>query len=137
MGKWATPRAAAPRLSHVEHNKPVAQTHPALKIGPYAIDPPVVLAPMAGITNIAYRQVCREFGSPTALYVCEMITARAVVERDAETLQMIKFGKDEYPRSLQLYSANPKIMSEAVKYLVGEGLVDHLDQNHGCPTSTH
>jgi tRNA-dihydrouridine synthase len=110
---------------------------PPVAIGPYQVDPPVVLAPMAGITNVAYRQVCREFGSPTALYVCEMITARAVVERDAKTLQMIQFGKDEYPRSLQLYSANPKIMSEAVKYLVGEGLVDHLDQNHGCPKSTH
>jgi nifR3 family TIM-barrel protein len=111
----------------------VASRVPALKIGPYPVDPPVVLAPMAGITNVAYRQVCREFGSPTALYVCEMITARAVVERDAKTLQMITFAPNENPRSLQLYSTDPGIMSEAVKYLAGEGLVDHLDQNYGCP----
>jgi nifR3 family TIM-barrel protein len=111
----------------------VASRTPALKIGPYPVDPPVVLAPMAGITNVAYRQVCREFGSPTALYVCEMITARAVVERDAKTLQMITFAPSENPRSLQLYSTDPSIMSEAVKYLAGEGLVDHLDQNYGCP----
>jgi tRNA-dihydrouridine synthase len=115
----------------------VASATPPLKIGPIAVDPPVVLAPMAGITNVAYRQVCREFGSPTALYVCEMITARAVVERDVKTMEMIQFGKDEYPRSLQLYSVDPKMMSEAVKFLVGENLVDHLDGNFGCPKSTH
>jgi nifR3 family TIM-barrel protein len=111
----------------------VASGIPALKIGPYAVDPPVVLAPMAGITNVAYRQVCREFGSATSLYVCEMITARAVVERDAKTMEMIKFGDGEHPRSLQLYSADPRNMSEAVKFLAGEGLVDHLDGNYGCP----
>ena len=110
----------------------MTRTQP-VTIGPYQIDPPVVLAPMAGITNVAYRQVCREFGSPTALYVCEMITARAVVERDPKTMEMIKFGEDEHPRSLQLYSVDPTMMSEAVKFLVGEGLVDHLDQNYGCP----
>lgn len=115
----------------------MASRTPALKIGPYSVDPPVVLVPMAGITNMAYRQVCREYGSATSLYVCEMITARAVVERDAETLEMIKFGKDEYPRSLQLYSVDPKTMSEAVKFLAGEHLVDHLDGNYGCPKSTH
>jgi nifR3 family TIM-barrel protein len=104
-----------------------------LTIGPYQVDPPVVLAPMAGITNVAYRQVCREFGSPTSLYVCEMITARAVVERDPTTMHMIKFSENEHPRSLQLYSVDPATMSEAVKLLAGENLVDHIDQNFGCP----
>src|SRR5262245_25720678 len=88
---------------------------------------------MAGITNMAFRQLCREYGSPTSLYVCEMITARAVVERDPKTMRMIQFAPGESPRSLQLYSVDPKAMSEAVKYLVGENLVDHLDQNFGCP----
>src|SRR5438309_4474392 len=99
----------------------------ALKIGPYEVDPPVVLAPMAGVTNVAFRQLCREFGSPTSLYVCEMVTGRAIVERDPKTMQMITFGTNEYPRSLQLYSVDPKTMAEAVKFLVGENLVDHLD----------
>jgi nifR3 family TIM-barrel protein len=97
------------------------------------VDPAVVLAPMAGITNVAFRQVCREFGSPASLYVCEMITARAVVERDDKTLRMITFGEHEYPRSLQLYGVDPVTMGEAVAIIAGEGLADHIDTNYGCP----
>lgn len=73
---------------------------PPVTIGPYQVDPPVVLAPMAGITNVAFRQLCREYGA--GLYVCEMITARAVVERDPKTRRMMTFGADESPRSMQL-----------------------------------
>lgn len=104
-----------------------------LRIGPFAVDPPVVLAPMAGITNVAFRTLCRTFGSPTSLYVCEMITARAVVERDPKTMQMITFGPDEHPRSLQLYGVDPVTMRKATEIIVGEGLADHLDTNWGCP----
>ncbi|WP_372452212.1 tRNA dihydrouridine synthase DusB [Saccharothrix obliqua] len=111
----------------------VAIPTPPLKIGPYAVDPPVVLAPMAGITNVAFRQLCREFGSPTSLYVCEMITARAIVERDAKTMEMITFGEDEHPRSLQLYGVDPVSMREAAKIVVGENRADHIDMNFGCP----
>ncbi|HEY8373251.1 MAG TPA: tRNA dihydrouridine synthase DusB [Pseudonocardiaceae bacterium] len=110
---------------------PVART--ALRIGPYQVDPAVVLAPMAGITNVAFRTLCREFGSPTSLYVCEMITARAVVERDPKTMRMIAFGPDEKPRSMQLYGVDPVTMAEAVRIVVGEGLADHIDMNFGCP----
>ncbi|KOX34999.1 tRNA-dihydrouridine synthase [Saccharothrix sp. NRRL B-16348] len=104
-----------------------------LKIGRYLVDPAVVLAPMAGITNVAFRQLCREFGSPTSLYVCEMITARAIVERDAKTMQMITFGAGESPRSMQLYGVDPKSMSEAAKIIVDEDRADHIDMNFGCP----
>ncbi|PXY32683.1 tRNA dihydrouridine synthase DusB [Prauserella muralis] len=106
---------------------------PALKIGPYEVDPPVVLAPMAGITNIAFRRLCREYGA--GLYVCEMITARAVVERHPGTMHMMAFDTGEYPRSMQLYGVDPKTMREAVKIIVGEGLADHIDQNYGCPVA--
>jgi nifR3 family TIM-barrel protein len=106
---------------------------PALKIGPYQVDPPVVLAPMAGITNVAFRRLCREYGA--GLYVCEMITARAVVERHPGTLHMMTFDKGEYPRSMQLYGVDPKTMSEAVKIIVGDGLADHVDTNWGCPVA--
>jgi nifR3 family TIM-barrel protein len=108
---------------------------PSLKIGPYEVDPAVVLAPMAGITNVAFRQLCREFGSPTSLYVCEMITARAVVERDPKTMHMITFGEGENPRSMQLYGVDPVTMSEATKIITGEGLADHIDMNFGCPVA--
>ena len=102
-----------------------------LKIGPYAVDPPVVLAPMAGITNVAFRQLCRQYGA--GLYVCEMITARALVERDAMTMHMITFDEGENPRSMQLYGVDPKNVGEATKMIVDENLADHMDMNFGCP----
>ncbi|WP_067531066.1 tRNA dihydrouridine synthase DusB [Nocardia crassostreae] len=105
----------------------------ALRIGPYPVDPPVVLAPMAGITNVAFRTLCREFGSATSIYVCEMITARAIVERNEKTLHMMAFGPDESPRSMQLYGVDPKTLGEAVRIVVGEGWADHIDLNLGCP----
>nr|WP_246843116.1 tRNA dihydrouridine synthase DusB [Allokutzneria sp. NRRL B-24872] len=111
----------------------VASAAPSLKIGQYPVDPAVVLAPMAGITNVAFRQLCREFGSPTSLYVCEMITARAIVERDAKTMRMIAFGEGEHPRSMQLYGVDPVNVAEATRIVVGEGLADHVDMNFGCP----
>lgn len=106
-------------------------TKPALRIGPYAVDPPVVLAPMAGITNLAFRRLCREFGA--GLYVCEMITSRALVERHPKTMRMIAFEPGEHPRSLQLYGVDPKIMFDAVRMIAEEDLADHVDMNFGCP----
>ncbi|ASU80431.1 tRNA dihydrouridine synthase DusB [Actinopolyspora erythraea] len=106
-----------------------------LRIGPYSVDPPVVLAPMAGITNLAFRKLCREYGSRDSLYVCEMITARAVVERNAKTLRMMSFDEGEHPRSMQLYGVDPATMAEAVKIVVGEGWADHIDTNWGCPVA--
>ncbi|MBU3061227.1 tRNA dihydrouridine synthase DusB [Nocardia sp. NEAU-G5] len=111
----------------------VIEARPGLRIGPYPVDPAVVLAPMAGITNVAFRTLCREFGSSTAIYVCEMITARAVVERNEKTLHMMAFGPDESPRSMQLYGVDPKTLGEAVRIVVGEGWADHIDMNLGCP----
>ncbi|WP_016697503.1 MULTISPECIES: tRNA dihydrouridine synthase DusB [Actinoalloteichus] len=108
-----------------------ALTKPALRIGPHAVDPPVVLAPMAGITNIAFRQLCRGYGA--GLYVCEMITSRALVERHPGTLHMIRFDEDERPRSMQLYGVDPVTMGRAVRMIVDEDLADHVDMNFGCP----
>jgi nifR3 family TIM-barrel protein len=100
-------------------------------IGPLSIWPPVVLAPMAGVTNPPFRTLCRRFGA--GLYVSEMITARALVEGNRKTLLMASFGPEETTRSLQLYGVDPHYVGEAVKLLVGEGRVDHLDMNFGCP----
>ncbi len=106
-------------------------TRSALRIGPYEVDPPVVLAPMAGITNVAFRRLCREYGA--GLYVCEMITSRALVERHPKTLEMVAFDADESPRSMQLYGVDPATMRDAVKMIVDENLADHIDMNFGCP----
>ena len=102
-----------------------------LKIGPYAVWPPVVLAPMAGITDSPFRRLCRDYGG--GLFVSEMITTRALVERDPETMRMIEFGPGETPRSLQLYGVDAHYVGEAVTMLVAEGRVDHVDLNFGCP----
>jgi nifR3 family TIM-barrel protein len=100
-------------------------------LGPILADPPVVLAPMAGITNAPFRRLCRRFGA--GLYVSEMITARALVERNAKTMRLAGFDPDESPRSLQLYGVDPHYVGEATKMLVGENRVDHIDMNFGCP----
>jgi nifR3 family TIM-barrel protein len=103
----------------------------ALATGDHLIDPPVVLAPMAGITNAPFRMLCREQGA--GLFVSEMVTARALIERRPETLRMIEPGKGEWPRSVQLYSVDPHTMRAAVTMLGKENLVDHIDMNFGCP----
>jgi nifR3 family TIM-barrel protein len=104
---------------------------PALEIGPLRLDAPVVLAPMAGITNTAFRRLCREYGA--GLYVSEMITSRALVERTPESMRLIKHHESETTRSIQLYGVDPKTMAEAVTMLVAEDRADHIDLNFGCP----
>ena len=95
------------------------------------LDAPVVLAPMAGITNAAFRTLCREQGA--GLFVSEMVTARALIERREETFRLIKPGVGETPRSVQLYAVDPIVLGKAVDLLGNENLVDHIDLNFGCP----
>ena len=102
-----------------------------LSIGPIPLGVPVVLAPMAGITNTAFRRLCREYGA--GLYVSEMITSRALVERTANTMRLITHHESETPRSIQLYGVDPKTIGEAVTMLVAEDRADHIDLNFGCP----
>ncbi len=120
-----------------------------LTIGPHTMRTPVVLAPMAGITNAPFRTLCREFaegggwgagGYPggqaagdKALFVSEMITTRALVERNEKTMQLIRFGADERPRSIQLYGVDPVTVGKAVRMIAEEDLADHIDLNFGCP----
>jgi nifR3 family TIM-barrel protein len=104
---------------------------PALRIGPLDLDVPVVLAPMAGITNTAFRRLCREFGA--GLYVSEMITSRALVERTPESMRLINHHESESTRSIQLYGVDPRTVSDAVTMLVAEDRADHIDLNFGCP----
>jgi nifR3 family TIM-barrel protein len=108
-----------------------ATQKPALTYGNIAIDVPVVLAPMAGITNTAYRRLCQEFGG--GLYVSEMVTSRALVERTEESMRLIGHHESEKVRSVQLYGVDPKTISDAVTMLVAEDRADHIDLNFGCP----
>ncbi|MGO9185735.1 tRNA dihydrouridine synthase DusB [Mycobacterium sp.] len=109
-----------------------------MRIGPITPASPVVLAPMAGVTNVAFRTLCRELeqskvGTVSGLYVCEMVTARALVERHPVTMHMTTFAPDESPRSLQLYSVDPATTYAAARMIADENLADHIDMNFGCP----
>ena len=104
---------------------------PPLKLGPLTVDTPVILAPMAGITNSAFRRLCREYGG--GLYVAEMVTSRALVERTPESLRIISHDDDEKVRSVQLYGVDPVTVGQAVRMLVEEDRADHIDLNFGCP----
>jgi nifR3 family TIM-barrel protein len=116
---------------------------PPLRIGRHVIESPVVLAPMAGITNRAFRRLCREYGQEgtapggasgaTSLYVSEMITSRALVERTPESMRLIEHDPEENPRSIQLYSVDPATARAAARMLVTEDRADHIDLNFGCP----
>lgn len=124
--------------------------YPALQVGPFQVWPPVVLAPMAGITNSSFRTLCREAGAAQVqqapplqapdleqvdggLYVCEMITTRALVARDRKTMEMIRFAPSEQPRSVQLYGVDPVVVGQAVRIVREDDLADHIDLNFGCP----
>ncbi|WP_255951402.1 tRNA dihydrouridine synthase DusB [Streptomyces odontomachi] len=121
-------------------------------IGPHTVWPPVVLAPMAGITNAPFRTLCREFangGGPggaapagpqgaadgvhKGLFVSEMITTRALVERNDKTMRLIHFDATERPRSIQLYGVDPDTVGKAIRMIAEEDLADHIDLNFGCP----
>lgn len=108
-----------------------------LHLGALTVWPPVVLAPMAGVTNVAFRALCRRYGG--GLYVSEMVGARGLLEGDARSQLKAAFGPDEHPRSIQLYATDPVDAAEAVRVLVagdpaaGRDPVDHLDLNFGCP----
>ena len=119
--------------SEINRDVPVARPgeFAPLKLGALLVDPPVVLAPMAGVTNAPFRSLCRRHGA--GLYVSEMITARALVEGNPKTIRLSGFGPDETTRSIQLYGTDPKYAGEAVARLVDQGQVDHVDLNFGCP----
>lgn len=101
-----------------------------LKLGRHSLWPPVILAPMAGVTDVSFRRVCRRFGAP--LCESEMVAARPLVEGNAKTWDLATFGTDESPRSIQLYAAEPDYIGRAVEVLIARTSVDHVDLNFGC-----
>ena len=105
-----------------------------MKIGDHTLAAPVVLAPMAGVTNAAFRSICRQH-APGLVYVNEMVMAAAIVHRNDKTMRMMSFAPDENPRSLQIYGSDPAQLGHAVSIVCEEGLVDHVDLNFGCPAA--
>jgi nifR3 family TIM-barrel protein len=105
-----------------------------LRIGSFTPSAPVVLAPMAGVTNAPFRAMCRSY-APDLVYVNEMVMATAAVHRNDKTVRMMTFAPDERPRSLQIYGSDPDMLGRAVHMVCDEGLVDHVDLNFGCPAA--
>ena len=105
-----------------------------LRIGAFSPASPVVLAPMAGVTNAPFRAMCRA-DAPDLVYVNEMVMAAAVVHRNDKTRRMMTFGPAERPRSLQIYGSDPDMLGRAVRLVCDGGLVDHVDLNFGCPAA--
>jgi nifR3 family TIM-barrel protein len=103
----------------------------ALRLGGLEVWPPVVLAPMAGVTNAPFRSLCRRHGG--GLYVSEMVGARGLVEGNRTSVLKASFAPDEHPRSIQLYAIDPRDAADATRLLVEEDAVEHLDLNFGCP----
>lgn len=102
-----------------------------MRLGALEVETPVVLAPMAGVTNASFRRLCNEQGA--GLYVCEMITSRGIVEGDKTSIAMLAFDATEKIRSVQLYGIDPVYIGKAVEILCADHGVDHVDLNFGCP----
>ena len=127
---------APPAVRHVAVPGACDNGAVTLRIGPHEVATPVVLAPMAGITNQAFRRLCREAMAThggQGVFVSEMVTSRALVERNDESLRLIAHDPDEAPRSVQLYGVDPGTVAAAVRLLVSEDRADHVDLNFGCP----
>lgn len=103
-----------------------------LDLGPIHLSMPIMLSPMAGVTNWPFRLICREYGLD-GLYVAEMVTARALVARNPKAFRLCRFHPDERVRSLQLYGVDPLIMEKATRMVIDGGWADHIDMNFGCP----
>jgi nifR3 family TIM-barrel protein len=121
--------------SELNANTPLARPgeFAPLRLGPLTVDPPVVLAPMAGVTNPPFRTLCRRFSHDRCLYVSEMITARSFAMGNAKTRHLASFAANEATRSIQLYGTHPEPLGEAARILVEECGVHHIDINLGCP----
>ncbi len=102
---------------------------PPLTLGPLTVWPPVVLAPMAGVTDAPFRTLCRRHGG--GLYVSEMVGARGLVEGNSTSVVKAGFGPGETPRSIQLYGTAADDVGRAVELLVDAGRVDHIASSAG------
>ena len=102
-----------------------------MQIGSISIDPPLVLAPMAGVTDLAFRRICRELGA--GYTITEMVSAKALCYQDKKSLPLLRLGEDEHPAGVQLFGSDPGCMEEAAAIAGEVSGADILDINMGCP----
>ena len=102
-----------------------------LKIGNVEIKHPIIMAPMAGITNVAYRRLVKEFGA--GLVVSEMVSDKALCYGNQKTIDMLAVGEDEHPMSMQIFGGEVETMVKAAKFVEEHSDCDIIDINMGCP----
>lgn len=103
------------------------------KIGNVEIENQLVLAPMAGITNEAFRGICKEMGA--GLVVCEMISDKALSFNNAKTIKMTHVNSNEHPMSMQIFGADEETLVYAAKWITENTDADIIDINMGCPVN--
>lgn len=101
-----------------------------LKIGNVELENNIILAPMAGVTDLPFRKICKKYGNP-GLVCNEMVSSKAIVYKDTKTLSMIGTENEKRPISMQIFGCEPKVMGEAAKFMCEH--TDILDINMGCP----
>src|SRR5438046_1332015 len=109
--------------------KEVTQLYP-LKIGPHQIDVPIILAPMAGVTDRPFRQMCKNLGA--GLAVSEMVGANSLIHGSEKTKRRANHEGETRPCSVQIVGANPDMMAEAARFNEAQG-AEIIDINMGCP----
>ena len=102
-----------------------------MRIGPVSIPTPLILAPMAGVTDIAFRAICRELGAGYTL--TEMVSAKALCYQDKKTIPLMELGPEEHPAGVQVFGSDPVCMEEAAAIIREVSRADVIDINMGCP----
>ena len=101
-----------------------------MRIGNIELDAPVALAPMAGISDLPYRVICRKFGC--GLTVSEMVSAKGLLYKNEKTFAMLQIAEEERPTAIQLFGSVPDELAEAARIVEARG-ADIIDFNMGCP----
>ena len=101
-----------------------------LKIGNVELENNIILAPMAGITDLPFRHICKKYGNP-GLVCNEMVSSKAIVYNDEKTLNMLEHTEEERPISMQIFGSEPETMAKAAQFI--ELQADIIDINMGCP----
>ena len=102
-----------------------------MKIGNISVKTPILLAPMAGVTDYPFRVLCKEQGA--GIVYSEFVSAHGIIRENIKTLQMIKFSDFERPIGIQIFGDTPDVMSKAAKQVYNKFVPDLIDINYGCP----
>ena len=102
-----------------------------VKIGKISINTPILLAPMAGVTDYPFRVLCKEQGA--GIVYSEFVSAHGIIRENVKTLQMIKFSEFERPIGVQIFGDTPEVMSKAARRVYEKFSPDIIDINYGCP----